>query len=121
MLTCPKCGIEELALKTATTEKNKGKKFYSCPDREGCNYFKWAEENEGSFLKKPIENNPLPSKKGLEYIQGKDKRISVLSVFSSLCHLKQGSNIDSRDIELEAYAIVERIYKEYPFPSDEPF
>ena len=120
MIQCPKCGIGELSLKTAATEKNKGKKFYSCSDREGCNYFKWEEEDKG-YLRKPIENNPIPSKKGLEYIQGKDKRISWLSVFSSLCNLKQGSNSDTKEVELEAYAIVDRIYKDYPLPSDEPF
>ena len=108
-------------MKTVSKEgPNKGKKFYSCSDREGCNYFKWADDNKEGFLRKPIGPS-LPSKKGLEYIQEKDKRISWLSVFSSLCNLKQGSNFDTKEAEMEAYAIVERIYREYPLPSDTPF
>ena len=79
---CPKCEVGELTLKTVRKEgPNTGKKFYSCSDREGCNYFSWVEES-GSSLKRPIKTesvvNPAQQRKGLEFVQEKDKRIAWL-------------------------------------------
>jgi len=59
------------------------------------------------------------SKKGLEYIQNKDKRISFLSILSSL--MSNGSfQEDVNSCVEKAFEINEKIYVKYPFPMDTP-
>ncbi len=44
----------------------------------------------------------------------KDKRISWLSIFSSLC--QKNPQRDVKEIENEAYRLNEELYKKYPYP-----
>ncbi|GLT25087.1 hypothetical protein SLA2020_002400 [Shorea laevis] len=40
-LPCSTCGTQ-CVLRTANTENNRGRKFYSCPS-QGCNFFVWKD------------------------------------------------------------------------------
>lgn len=51
--------------------------------------------------------------------QGKDKRISFLSIFSSLCNLHKGTETKPDFIQYEAFKITQEVFKKYPFPEDE--
>ena len=122
MNKCTKCSEGEVKQFTVRKEgKNQGRTFYSCSNKGGCDYFMWGDKGGSPELQRPArESKEVPSKKGLEYTQNKDRRIAWLSVFSSLCRLNQGKK-ESQEIEEEAYGVVEEIYIRYPFPSDEPF
>lgn len=55
--------------------------------------------------------------KGLIYNQQKDKRISWLSVFSSLCANKRVEGDDVFELANQAFDIVDKLYKKYPLPT----
>ncbi|KAJ7959667.1 DNA topoisomerase [Quillaja saponaria] len=44
VIHCP-CGAGSCPVKTANTEKNRGRKFYSCPNSSpGCGFFEWLDK-----------------------------------------------------------------------------
>jgi len=63
--------------------------------------------------------------KGLEHIQNKDRRISYLSLISSLCSMWKGEKTTEEDwkkmikiVEKTAYELNDSLYLKYPFPSE---
>ena len=55
--------------------------------------------------------------KGLEYTQNKDKRISALSYFSSLCNKEKESSPE--DLQKISFDLVDELYKKYPLPVED--
>jgi hypothetical protein len=58
---------------------------------------------------------PNYSKEEIEVFQTKDKRISWLSIFSSLCNHNQGGG-DLKAMVESAFSINNELYAKYPFP-----
>ena len=55
--------------------------------------------------------------KGLEYTQNKDRRISWLSVFSSLCQKEREASPE--DLQELGFKLVDELYKKYPLPVED--
>uniref|UniRef100_A0A0E0BQ77 GRF-type domain-containing protein n=1 Tax=Oryza glumipatula TaxID=40148 RepID=A0A0E0BQ77_9ORYZ len=55
LIKCPSCGVKQILELTATTEANRGRIFFTCPDHvkdgSGCNFWYW-EEAYIKFLKR---------------------------------------------------------------------
>uniref|UniRef100_A0A0D3GRC4 GRF-type domain-containing protein n=1 Tax=Oryza barthii TaxID=65489 RepID=A0A0D3GRC4_9ORYZ len=55
LIRCPSCGVKQILELTATTEANRGRIFFTCPDHvkdgSGCNFWYW-EEAYIKFLKR---------------------------------------------------------------------
>lgn len=58
-------------------------------------------------------------KSKITWAQNKDKRISFLSIFSSLCNYYDTDTHPIEDMSTEAFALVSKLYETYSYPKKE--
>uniref|UniRef100_A0A0E0FDG3 GRF-type domain-containing protein n=1 Tax=Oryza meridionalis TaxID=40149 RepID=A0A0E0FDG3_9ORYZ len=76
LIRCPCCGVKNIVELTATTDANRGRIFFTCPDHEkdgsGCNFWYWEEgyvkylERKGYIAEKELtdmKQTPVRKKK----------------------------------------------------------
>ena len=80
-----------------------------------------AKRGIGNYKPKwPVYKKPMSySAKEIEAFNMKDKRIAFLSIFSSLCELKD--KFDNDILQENAFEITEALFSHYPFPSEDKF